>query len=97
MLLQQVMRAFSKQSSAVVFSDTVVVSEKFINDCTELFSELMHQKAEKVCFSSINLNSNFHVKIVVSSKKMGAAVYPKMNTVLCVLSPYCIIPFSILS
>ncbi|XP_029800670.1 E3 UFM1-protein ligase 1 isoform X2 [Suricata suricatta] len=47
MLLQQVMRAFSKQASAVVFSDTVVVSEKFINNCTELFSELMHQKAEK--------------------------------------------------
>uniref|UniRef100_A0A2K6F5D1 E3 UFM1-protein ligase 1 n=1 Tax=Propithecus coquereli TaxID=379532 RepID=A0A2K6F5D1_PROCO len=47
-LLQQVMRAFSKQASAVVFSDTIVVSEKFINDCTELFNELMHQKAEKV-------------------------------------------------
>uniref|UniRef100_A0A8C0KTW7 E3 UFM1-protein ligase 1 n=1 Tax=Canis lupus dingo TaxID=286419 RepID=A0A8C0KTW7_CANLU len=47
MLLQQVMRAFSKQASAVVFSDTVVVSEKFINNCIELFSELMHQKAEK--------------------------------------------------
>lgn len=47
MLLQQVMRAFSKQASAVVFSDTVVVSEKFINDCSDLFSELMHQKAEK--------------------------------------------------
>uniref|UniRef100_A0A8D2JEM5 E3 UFM1-protein ligase 1 n=1 Tax=Sciurus vulgaris TaxID=55149 RepID=A0A8D2JEM5_SCIVU len=46
-LLQQVMRAFSKQASAIVFSDTVVVSEKFINDCTGLFSELMHQKAEK--------------------------------------------------
>ncbi|XP_016811503.1 E3 UFM1-protein ligase 1 isoform X2 [Pan troglodytes] len=46
-LLQQVMRAFSKQASTVVFSDTVVVSEKFINDCTELFRELMHQKAEK--------------------------------------------------
>lgn len=48
MLLQQVMRAFSKQASAVVFSDTVVVSEKFINNCTELFGELMHQKAGKV-------------------------------------------------
>ncbi|CAK6446759.1 unnamed protein product [Pipistrellus nathusii] len=47
MLLQQVMRRFSKQPSAVVFSDTVAVSEKFINDCIELFSELMHQKAEK--------------------------------------------------
>ncbi|XP_037698632.1 E3 UFM1-protein ligase 1 isoform X2 [Choloepus didactylus] len=46
-LLQQVMRAFSKQASATVFSDTVVVSEKFINDCIELFNELMHQKAEK--------------------------------------------------
>ncbi|XP_036034297.1 E3 UFM1-protein ligase 1 [Onychomys torridus] len=47
MLLQQVMRPFSKQASPIVFSDTVVVSEKFINDCTELFSERMHQKAEK--------------------------------------------------
>ncbi|KAM6185683.1 E3 UFM1-protein ligase 1 [Rhynchocyon petersi] len=47
MLLQQVMRTFSKQASALIFSDTVVVSEKFVNDCTELFSELMHQKAEK--------------------------------------------------
>ncbi|CAI9164300.1 unnamed protein product [Rangifer tarandus platyrhynchus] len=46
-LLQHVMRALSKQASAVVFSDTIVVSEKFINDCTDLFSELMHQKAEK--------------------------------------------------
>ncbi|KAM6181248.1 E3 UFM1-protein ligase 1 [Erethizon dorsatum] len=47
MLLQQVMRAFNKQASGVVFSNTVVVSEKFINDCVELFSERMHQKAEK--------------------------------------------------
>lgn len=47
MLLQQVMRPFGKHSSATVFSDTVVVSEKFINDCTKLFSERMHQKAEK--------------------------------------------------
>ncbi|XP_074166364.1 E3 UFM1-protein ligase 1 isoform X3 [Sminthopsis crassicaudata] len=47
MLLQQVMRTFNKQPLAVVFSDTIVVSEKFIKDCTELFRELMHQKAEK--------------------------------------------------
>ncbi|XP_004628247.1 E3 UFM1-protein ligase 1 [Octodon degus] len=47
MLLQQVMRSFNKQPSGVVFSNTVVVSEKFINDCVELFSERMHQKAEK--------------------------------------------------
>ncbi|XP_031222337.1 E3 UFM1-protein ligase 1 isoform X2 [Mastomys coucha] len=47
MLLQQVMRPFGKLASATVFSDTVVVSEKFINDCTGLFSERMHQKAEK--------------------------------------------------
>ncbi|XP_068933309.1 E3 UFM1-protein ligase 1 isoform X1 [Petaurus breviceps papuanus] len=47
MLLQQVMRTFNKQPSAVVFNDTIVVSEKFISDCTELFSDLMHQKAEK--------------------------------------------------
>ncbi|XP_010946721.1 E3 UFM1-protein ligase 1 isoform X2 [Camelus ferus] len=46
-LLQHVMRALSKQASAVVFSDTIVVSEKYLNDCMELFSELMHQKAEK--------------------------------------------------
>ncbi|XP_052032127.1 E3 UFM1-protein ligase 1 [Apodemus sylvaticus] len=47
MLLQQVMRPFGKHAAAVVFSDTVVVSEKFINDCTGLFSEQMHHKAEK--------------------------------------------------
>ncbi|XP_006865914.1 PREDICTED: E3 UFM1-protein ligase 1 [Chrysochloris asiatica] len=47
MLLQQVMRAFSKQASTIVFSDTIVVSEKFINGSLELFNELMHQKAEK--------------------------------------------------
>nr|BAB25395.1 unnamed protein product [Mus musculus] len=47
MLLQQVMRPFGKLASAIVFSDTVVVSEKFITDCTGLFSERMHQKAEK--------------------------------------------------
>ncbi|XP_001367653.1 E3 UFM1-protein ligase 1 isoform X3 [Monodelphis domestica] len=47
MLLQQVMRTFSKHPSAMVFNDTVVVSEKFINNCTELFSGLMHLKAEK--------------------------------------------------
>ncbi|XP_031311915.2 E3 UFM1-protein ligase 1 [Camelus dromedarius] len=46
-LLQHVMRSLSKQASAVVFSDTIVVSEKYLNDCMELFSELMHQKAEK--------------------------------------------------
>lgn len=46
-LLQQVMRSFNKQASAVIFKDTIVVSEKFINDCMELFNELMHQKAEK--------------------------------------------------
>lgn len=54
-LLQHVMRALSKQALAVVFSDTIVVSEKFINDCTELFSDLMHQKAEKVCQISFHL------------------------------------------
>nr|XP_028578839.1 E3 UFM1-protein ligase 1 [Podarcis muralis] len=47
MLLQQVMRSFSKQPSTLVFGDTNVVSEKFINSCTDLFSDLMHQKAEK--------------------------------------------------
>ncbi|CAO2580279.1 E3 UFM1-protein ligase 1 [Lemmus lemmus] len=47
MLLQQVMRPFSKQASALIFSDTVVVSEKFLSNCTELFSQRMHQKAEK--------------------------------------------------
>ncbi|KAL8186278.1 UNVERIFIED_CONTAM: E3 UFM1-protein ligase 1 [Gekko kuhli] len=47
MLLQQVMRSFINQPSTLVFSDTVVVSEKFINNCAELFNGLMHQKAEK--------------------------------------------------
>ncbi|XP_061479361.1 E3 UFM1-protein ligase 1 [Rhineura floridana] len=47
MLLQQVMRSFSKQPSTLVFGDTNVVSEKFINSCADLFNDLMHQKAEK--------------------------------------------------
>ncbi|XP_066468920.1 E3 UFM1-protein ligase 1 [Tiliqua scincoides] len=47
MLLQQVMRVFNKQSSTLVFGDTNVVSEKFISSCADLFSDLMHQKAEK--------------------------------------------------
>ncbi|XP_063168021.1 E3 UFM1-protein ligase 1 [Candoia aspera] len=47
MLLQQVMRSFNKQPSTLVFGDTNVVSEKFISSCVDLFSDLMHQKAEK--------------------------------------------------
>ncbi|XP_054826044.1 E3 UFM1-protein ligase 1 isoform X2 [Eublepharis macularius] len=47
MLLQQVMRSFIKQPSSLVFGDTIVVSEKFINNCADLFNNLMHQKAEK--------------------------------------------------
>ncbi|XP_048350100.1 E3 UFM1-protein ligase 1 [Sphaerodactylus townsendi] len=47
MLLQQVMRSFTKQPSTLVFGDTIVVSEKFISNCAALFNDLMHQKAEK--------------------------------------------------
>uniref|UniRef100_A0A8C2SQ05 E3 UFM1-protein ligase 1 n=1 Tax=Coturnix japonica TaxID=93934 RepID=A0A8C2SQ05_COTJA len=47
-LLQQVMRPLNKNSSGLVFSDTIVVSEKFLSSCTELFSDMMKQKAEKV-------------------------------------------------
>ncbi|NWI13039.1 UFL1 ligase, partial [Crypturellus soui] len=46
-LLQQVMRSFNKHSSGLVFSDTIVVSEKFLSSCIDLFSDLMRQKAEK--------------------------------------------------
>ncbi|KAH1173485.1 E3 UFM1-protein ligase 1 [Mauremys mutica] len=46
-LLQQVMRSFNKHLPTIIFSDTIVVSEKFINSCTDLFRELMHHKAEK--------------------------------------------------
>ncbi|XP_010215338.1 PREDICTED: E3 UFM1-protein ligase 1 [Tinamus guttatus] len=46
-LLQQVMRSFNKHSSGLVFSDTIVVSEKFLSSCIDLFSDLMQQKAEK--------------------------------------------------
>lgn len=47
-LLQQVMRSLNKNSSGLVFSDTIVVSEKFLSSCAELFSDVMQQKAEKV-------------------------------------------------
>ncbi|NXJ09428.1 UFL1 ligase, partial [Odontophorus gujanensis] len=46
-LLQQVMRSLNKSSSSLVFSDTIVVSEKFLSSCTDLFSDMMKQKAEK--------------------------------------------------
>uniref|UniRef100_A0A803TET4 E3 UFM1-protein ligase 1 n=1 Tax=Anolis carolinensis TaxID=28377 RepID=A0A803TET4_ANOCA len=47
MLLQQVMRAFTKQPPTLILGDTNVVSEKFLNSCADLFIDLMHQKAEK--------------------------------------------------
>ncbi|XP_077343348.1 E3 UFM1-protein ligase 1 [Lithobates pipiens] len=46
-LLQQVMRKLNKGSSARIFGDTIVISEKFISECTGLFNDLMHHKAEK--------------------------------------------------
>ncbi|RXM29716.1 E3 UFM1-protein ligase 1 [Acipenser ruthenus] len=46
-LLNQVMRTSNIQSSARIFSDTIVVSEKFISSCTSLFDPLMRGKAEK--------------------------------------------------
>uniref|UniRef100_A0A8C5QZ63 E3 UFM1-protein ligase 1 n=1 Tax=Leptobrachium leishanense TaxID=445787 RepID=A0A8C5QZ63_9ANUR len=46
-LLQQVMRTLNKSSSARVFGDTVVVSEKFISECANVFNDLMHHKAQK--------------------------------------------------
>ncbi|XP_033859220.3 E3 UFM1-protein ligase 1-like [Acipenser ruthenus] len=46
-LLNQVMRTSNIQSSARTFSDTIVVSEKFISSCTSLFDPLMRGKAEK--------------------------------------------------
>lgn len=44
------MRSLNKNSSGLVFSDTIVVSEKFLSSCTDLFSDMMKQKAEKVQF-----------------------------------------------
>ncbi|KAM8953976.1 E3 UFM1-protein ligase 1 isoform 2-T2 [Pelodytes ibericus] len=52
MILQQVMRTLNKPSSAQVFGDTVVVSEKFITECSNIFNDLMHHKAEKEMKSS---------------------------------------------
>ncbi|KAG9493270.1 hypothetical protein GDO78_001265, partial [Eleutherodactylus coqui] len=46
-LLQQVMRTLNKNSSACVFGDNIVVSEKFINECANIFNDLMQHKAEK--------------------------------------------------
>ncbi|KAM4772730.1 E3 UFM1-protein ligase 1 [Rhinophrynus dorsalis] len=51
-LLQQVMRTLNKASSAQVFGDTIIVSEKFINGCSDVFNDLMHHKAEKEMKSS---------------------------------------------
>ncbi|KAE8602866.1 hypothetical protein XENTR_v10014157 [Xenopus tropicalis] len=51
-LLQQVIRTLNNSSSARVFGDTIVVSEKFISECANLFNKLMHHKAEKEMKSS---------------------------------------------
>ncbi|XP_029451258.1 E3 UFM1-protein ligase 1 isoform X2 [Rhinatrema bivittatum] len=51
-LLQQVMRSFNKQASAIVCGDNIVISEKFISSCADLFNGLMHQRAEKEMKSS---------------------------------------------
>lgn len=46
-LLQQVMKTLNKNSSAQIFGDNVIVSEKFISECTSIFNDLMQHKAEK--------------------------------------------------
>ncbi|XP_056422121.1 E3 UFM1-protein ligase 1 [Hyla sarda] len=46
-LLQQVMRTLNKNSSARIFGDSLVVSEKFISECSRIFNDLMQHKAEK--------------------------------------------------
>ncbi|KAJ7341763.1 hypothetical protein JRQ81_006757 [Phrynocephalus forsythii] len=75
-LLQQVMRSFSKQPPALVFGDTTVVSEKFLNSCADLFSDFMRQKAEKEMKSNPvhliteeDLKQSSVIDIVSSSKK----------------------------
>nr|BAC27976.1 unnamed protein product [Mus musculus] len=73
MLLQQVMRPFGKLASAIVFSDTVVVSEKFITDCTGLFSERMHQKAEK------EMNNN-PVHLITEEDLKQISILESVNT-----------------
>eukprot|EP00069_Balaena_mysticetus_P002741 bmy_16281T0 len=72
------MRALSKQALAVVFSDTIVVSEKFINDCTELFSDLMHQKAEKhVLFQEMKNNP---VHLITEEDLKQVPILESVNT-----------------
>lgn len=46
-LLQQVMKTLNKNSSARIFGDNVIISEKFISECTSIFNDLMQHKAEK--------------------------------------------------
>lgn len=46
-LINQAMRNANVQSSARVLGGTVVVSEKFINNCLSLFEEAMQHKAQK--------------------------------------------------
>ncbi|XP_030054943.1 E3 UFM1-protein ligase 1 [Microcaecilia unicolor] len=45
-LLQHVMRTCNSQSSARIFGDNIVVSEKLVSSCAAFFSGLMHQRAE---------------------------------------------------
>ncbi|XP_066555162.1 E3 UFM1-protein ligase 1 isoform X2 [Amia ocellicauda] len=46
-LINEVMRTTNVQSSARIFSSTIIVSEKFICNCIALFEQAMHTKAEQ--------------------------------------------------
>lgn len=53
MLINQAMRNTNVLSSARVLGATVVVSEKFINNCLSLFDEAMQHKAQRVNLSYV--------------------------------------------
>lgn len=51
------MRSLNKNSSGLIFSDTIVVSEKFVSSCADLFSATMQQRAEKVGVLLVKMQS----------------------------------------
>ncbi|KAG2467744.1 E3 UFM1-protein ligase 1 [Polypterus senegalus] len=76
-LLNHVMRTTNLLSSARIFKETIIVSEKLISGCISLFEEYMHRKAEKeiksnpvFLFSEEDLkNSAIVAEHTASSKK----------------------------
>ena len=66
----------SQRSLLHLFSDGIVVSNQFVNECQKIFEPIMKEKAENVSMNSINFrvqlkfyHSFYRIKVLVSHVK----------------------------